>query len=55
MPKFRKAESELANQLENWIYLIKHLEEFPDVPRRFQYTMLERVFEIAELAHLIEE
>ena len=55
MPKFHKAESELASQLENWIYLIKHLEEFPDVPARFQHTTLERVFEIAELAHLTEE
>jgi len=55
MPKFHKAESELASQLENWIYLIKHLEEFPDVPARFQHTILERAFEIAELAHLTEE
>ena len=55
MPKFHKAESELATQLENWVYLIKHLEEFPDVPLRFQHTILEKAFEIAELAHLTEE
>jgi predicted transposase/invertase (TIGR01784 family) len=55
MPKFHKAESELANQLENWVYLIKHLEEFPDVPVRFQHTILEKAFEIAELAHLTED
>ncbi|MGV3526288.1 MAG: Rpn family recombination-promoting nuclease/putative transposase [Candidatus Sericytochromatia bacterium] len=54
MPKFHLAESELANQLENWVYLIKHLEEFPDVPARFQHTVLEQVFEIAELSHLTE-
>lgn len=55
MPKFHKAESELASQLENWLYLIKHLEEFPDVPAKFQHTILEQAFEIAELAHLTED
>lgn len=54
MPKFHKAESELANQLENWVYFLKHLEEFPDIPSRFQHTVLEQAFEIAELAHLSE-
>jgi predicted transposase/invertase (TIGR01784 family) len=55
MPKFHKIESELASQLENWLYLIKHLEEFPDVPAKFQHTILEQAFEIAELAHLTED
>ncbi len=54
MPKFHKAESELANQLENWVYFLKHLEEFPDIPSRFQHTVLEQAFEIAELEHLSE-
>jgi predicted transposase/invertase (TIGR01784 family) len=54
MPKFHKAESELASQLENWLYFIKHLEEFPDVPAKFQDTILEQAFEIAELSHLTE-
>jgi predicted transposase/invertase (TIGR01784 family) len=54
MPKFHKAEEELATQLENWIYLLKHLEEFPEIPERFQDTVLEQAFEIAELAHLSE-
>jgi predicted transposase/invertase (TIGR01784 family) len=54
MPKFHKAESELASQLENWLYLIKHLEELPDVPAKFQHTILERAFEIAELTQLTE-
>lgn len=54
MPKFHKAESELASQLENWVYLIKHLEEFPHVPARFQHTVLEQAFEIAELSQLTE-
>jgi predicted transposase/invertase (TIGR01784 family) len=55
MPKFHKVESDLASQLENWLYLIKHLEEFPDVPAKFQHTILEQAFEIAELAHLTED
>lgn len=54
MPKFHKAEGELASQLENWIYFIKHLEEFLEMPERFQHTALEQAFEIAELAHLNE-
>jgi predicted transposase/invertase (TIGR01784 family) len=54
MPKFHKAESELANQLENWIYFLKHLEDFPEIPARFQDSILEQAFEIAELAHLSE-
>lgn len=55
MPKFHKAESELASQLENWLYVIKHLQEFPDVPERFQHTILEQAFERAELANLSED
>ena len=55
MPKFHKAESELATQLENWVYFLKHLEEFPEIPERFQHTILEKAFDIAELAHLTEE
>ncbi len=54
MPKFHKVEEELATQLEKWIYLLKHLEEFPQMPARFQDTVLEQAFEIAELAHLSE-
>ena len=54
MPKFHKAESELASQLENWIYFLKHLEEFSEIPACFQDTVLEQAFEIAELAHLSE-
>ena len=54
MPKFHKAEEELATQLEKWVYLLKHLEEFPQMPERFQDTVLEQAFEIAELAHLSE-
>lgn len=52
LPKFHKAESELASQLEDWVYLLKHLEEFAEIPKRFQHTVLEQAFEIAELANL---
>jgi predicted transposase/invertase (TIGR01784 family) len=55
LPKFHKAESELASQLENWVYFLKHLEEFLEIPQRFQHTILEKAFDIAELAHLNEE
>lgn len=55
MPKFHKTEQELASQLENWVYLLKHLEEFPEIPQRFVQTVFEKAFDIAELAHLTEE
>ena len=32
--------------------MIKHLEEFPEIPAQFQHTILEKAFEIAELSHL---
>ena len=34
------------------MYFLKHLEEFLDFPARFQHTVLDQTFEIAELAHL---
>ncbi|MEK7484123.1 MAG: Rpn family recombination-promoting nuclease/putative transposase [Planctomycetota bacterium] len=55
MPKFEKAEAELASGLEQWLYCLKHLEEFERIPSSLDAPIFQRFFEQAELAKLSQE
>src|SRR3990167_6277743 len=55
MPKFQKAETDLASYLEKWLYCLKHLEEFESIPASLDDPIFEQVFERAELAKLTPE
>ena len=51
MPNFTKAENQLENRLDKWLYFIKHLEDFQNIPVIFRDEVFEQAFEKAELAN----
>lgn len=55
MPNFRKTEEELSSRLDKWLYFIKHLEDFQNIPAMFKDEVFTRAFEKAELARLAPE
>jgi predicted transposase/invertase (TIGR01784 family) len=50
LPHFTKKEEELSTQLDKWLYFIKHLEDFEEIPTIFKTEVFENAFEKAELA-----
>ena len=52
MPNFLKTETELENRLDKWLYFIKHLEDFQNIPTIFSDDVFEQAFEQAELSKL---
>jgi predicted transposase/invertase (TIGR01784 family) len=52
MPHFHKNENQLETRLDQWLYFIKHLEDFQHIPTIFSDNVFEQAFEKAELAHL---
>ena len=52
MPNFSKTETELETRLDKWLYFIKHLEDFQNIPTIFSDEVFEQAFEKAELSKL---
>jgi predicted transposase/invertase (TIGR01784 family) len=53
MPNFRKTEEQLESHLDKWLYFIKNLENFSEIPRIFgQEEIFQNAFQKAELAQL---
>lgn len=52
MPNFTKSEAELENRLDKWLYFIKNLEDFQNIPAIFTDEVFEKAFEKAELSKL---
>lgn len=52
MPNFDKTEKELSTRLDQWLYFIKHLEDFTIIPQLFKDSVFEKAFEKASLATL---
>ena len=52
MPNFTKTENQLQTRLDKWLYFIKHLEDFQNIPTIFADHVFEKAFEKAELANL---
>ena len=56
MPNFRKTEDQLETQLDKWLYFIKNLEDFSEIPHIFgDEVIFQSAFEKAELARLMPE
>ena len=55
IPHFTKLESDLETNLDKWLYLLKHLHEFENIPPKLQSKLLEKVFKIAEYSALSTE
>jgi predicted transposase/invertase (TIGR01784 family) len=50
MPNFNKKEEALNSRLDQWLYFIKHLEDFQHIPAIFNDEVFTQAFEKAELA-----
>ena len=51
MPNFSKSEKELVTRLDQWLFFIKHLEDFQNIPTIFKNeSIFHQAFEKAELA-----
>ena len=54
MPLFTKTESELRTQQDKWLYFLKNLQSFDQIPAILNEPVFERAFETAELARMSE-
>lgn len=56
MPKFKKAEDELQDELDEWLYLLNNLASLDEIPVSLRgKKAYENVFEIAEVGNLTPE
>jgi predicted transposase/invertase (TIGR01784 family) len=55
MPMFTKEEHELASHFDKWIYFLKKLETFDDIPAILREPIFEKAFKIAEVANMTPE
>ena len=55
MDKFKKSEAELANHLEYWLYFLKKLTSFDEIPERFENDVIAQAFDIAKLSNMSYE
>jgi predicted transposase/invertase (TIGR01784 family) len=51
MPRFTKREEELQSHKEKWLYFLKNLEDFQDIPDILKEAVFIKGFEIAEIAN----
>jgi predicted transposase/invertase (TIGR01784 family) len=55
MPHFNKKEHELTTRLDKWLYFIKHLEDFQDIPDTFSDDIFSQAFKKAEIANYSDD
>ncbi len=56
MPKFKKTETELESELEEWLYILNNLKQFEQIPVSLrEKEEYKKVFEIAEVGNLTPE
>jgi predicted transposase/invertase (TIGR01784 family) len=55
MPRFTKKEEELENHFDEWLYFLKHLEDFEKIPGILKEKIFIKAFETAEIANFDEK
>ncbi len=55
MPMFTKEEQELETHFDKWIYFLKKLETFDDIPEILKEPIFEKAFKTAEVANMSSE
>jgi predicted transposase/invertase (TIGR01784 family) len=55
MPLFTKEEDELETHFDKWIYFLKKLETFDDIPAILNEPIFEKAFKTAEVANMTSE
>jgi predicted transposase/invertase (TIGR01784 family) len=54
MPHFMLQENQLKTRLDKWLYFIKHLEDFQNIPEMFKDEVFIQAFKKAEIANYTE-
>lgn len=52
MPKFNKTVDELETRFDKWMYLLKNLSKFHEIPAALQERVFKRLFDAAEIVKL---
>jgi predicted transposase/invertase (TIGR01784 family) len=55
MPNFTLELQELADRKDQWLYFLKHLEDFESIPELFKDEIFEQAFEVAAIARMNNE
>ncbi|AMP98802.1 hypothetical protein AY601_1894 [Pedobacter cryoconitis] len=55
LPKFEKKEEELKNQLDKWVYMLKHMHSLNNIPKYLDKRIFQKIFKIAEMSRLSPE
>ncbi|UCH97472.1 MAG: Rpn family recombination-promoting nuclease/putative transposase, partial [Candidatus Aminicenantes bacterium] len=55
MPRFTKQEHELETHFDKWLYFLKNLEDFENIPGILQEKIFEKAFHVAEIANFTPE
>ena len=55
MPKFNKTIDQLKTRFDKWLYIIKNLNKFEEIPAKLRDNLFARLFETAELAKFTNE
>jgi len=55
MPNFSKAEHELENNFDKWLFVIKNLHKLDHIPERLQEKIFQKLFKVAEYTALSKE
>ena len=50
LPKFLKKEHQLTNRFDKWLYILRHLAQLNERPKRLKEDIFTRLFEAAEIA-----
>lgn len=55
LPKFKLKEEDLKSNVEKWLYFLKHLEDFNELPNILNQPIFQKAFERAKEANLTSE
>ncbi|NBA76295.1 Rpn family recombination-promoting nuclease/putative transposase [Emticicia sp. ODNR4P] len=55
MPLFDKQENELESHFDKWVYFLKRLESFDEIPAILKEPIFEKAFGVAEIANMTSE
>jgi hypothetical protein len=51
MPCFEKTEAQLTTRFEKWVYFLKNLENFDEIPAILNEPIFQEAFEVAKIAN----
>jgi len=55
MPRFTKEEHQLETHFDKWLYFLKHLEDFENIPGILDEEIFAKAFRVAEVANFTKE